>query len=101
MGYLYTKNGKCFVGIESIPDRFNQIRLGRVFLRNFYTSLDFENDLIILGLNLGGAASGWASIKSQANSTAKVAAEGGAAAFFILMLLGAGGVAFYYLVKKR
>lgn len=53
-GYLYDKDGKCFVGIESIPDKFNHIRLGRVFLRNFYTVLDFENNYIILGINLSG-----------------------------------------------
>jgi hypothetical protein len=27
--------------------------LGTIFLRNFYTALDYENDLIILGVNTG------------------------------------------------
>jgi hypothetical protein len=39
------------VGVEGIPDNLNQIRLGSVFLRNFYTVLDFDNNYIMIGLN--------------------------------------------------
>lgn len=43
----------CFIGIQSIPDRYNQYRLGTIFLRNFYTGLDYENNLVVLGINNG------------------------------------------------
>ena len=44
-GYLYRQplqQDDCFIGIQSIPDSANQYRLGRVFLRNFYTGLDYD-----------------------------------------------------------
>lgn len=52
-GYLYHLNGQsdCFIGIESIPDHNNEIRFGTIFLRNFYTGLDYSQNLIMLGLN--------------------------------------------------
>jgi hypothetical protein len=42
-GYLYSYDGQsdCFIGIQSIPDRLQQYRLGTIFLRNFYVGLDF------------------------------------------------------------
>ena len=43
----------CFIGIQSIPDKYNQYRLGTIFLRNFYTGLDFDNNYILLGINDG------------------------------------------------
>ena len=54
-GYLYslgTQNA-CFIGLTSIPDKYNQYRLGTIFLRNFYTGLDFENDMLLIGINKG------------------------------------------------
>lgn len=56
-GYLYTMDSHCYVGIEGIPDALNYYRLGTVFLRSFYTVLDFDQDLIMVGLNVDGAAS--------------------------------------------
>jgi len=52
-GYLYSLNGQddCFIGVQSIHDDFNQYRLGTVFLRNFYTVLDFDKNLVLMGLN--------------------------------------------------
>ena len=52
-GYLYSlpMNSDCFIGIESIPDDSNQFRLGTIFLRNFYTGLDYDKNLIMLGVN--------------------------------------------------
>lgn len=44
-GYMYHLGGQsddCFIGIESIPDSANQYRLGTIFLRNFYTALNFD-----------------------------------------------------------
>lgn len=44
---------ECFIGVQSIPDKYNQYRLGTIFLRNFYAGLDYENDLILIGVNQG------------------------------------------------
>jgi len=44
-GYLYrlpNQNNDCFIGLQSIPDNSKQYRLGTVFLRNFYTALDYD-----------------------------------------------------------
>jgi hypothetical protein len=41
----------CFIGIQSIPNSANQFRLGTIFLRNFYTALDYDQDLIMIGVN--------------------------------------------------
>lgn len=43
-GYIYhlaDQYADCFIGISSIPDSLNQYRLGTIFLRNFYTVLDY------------------------------------------------------------
>ena len=53
-GYLFTVGTQCHIGIESIPDDFNQFRLGTIFLRNFYTVLEFDLNLIMLGINSEG-----------------------------------------------
>jgi hypothetical protein len=45
--------GNCQIGLEAIPNEISEYRLGTIFLRNFYTALDYENDLIILGVNTG------------------------------------------------
>lgn len=53
-GYLYNLEGRekdCFIGISQIPDSSNQYRLGTIFLRNFYTALDYDENLIIMGVN--------------------------------------------------
>jgi hypothetical protein len=31
----------------------NEYRLGTIFMKNFYTALDFDNDMIVLGVNAG------------------------------------------------
>ena len=53
-GYLYEKpndSDDCYIGLQAIPDDANQYRLGTIFLRNFYTALDFDNNLIMIGVN--------------------------------------------------
>ena len=52
-GYLYSLMGQkdCFIGIQAIPDKFNQYRLGTIFLRNFFIGLDYENQQLAIGLN--------------------------------------------------
>jgi hypothetical protein len=57
-GYLYSlpRQDDCFIGISSIPDKFNQFRLGTVFLRNFYTGLDYDHNQLLIGLNQGSSS---------------------------------------------
>ena len=57
-GYLYSLGAQndCFIGLSSIPDKYNQYRLGTIFLRNFYTGLDFENNMLLIGINKGSTA---------------------------------------------
>ena len=52
-GYLYSSPNQddCFIGVQSIPDKYNQYRLGTIFLRNFYTGLNFDKNLLLIGLN--------------------------------------------------
>ena len=45
--------GSCQIGLECLKGEKSEYRLGTIFLRNFYTALDYENDLIILGVNTG------------------------------------------------
>lgn len=42
---------ECRIGIESIPNTANHYRLGVSFLKHFYTSLDYENNLVAMALN--------------------------------------------------
>ena len=47
---------ECRIGIESIPAEANHYRLGTTFLKHFYTALDYERNLIVMGLNGHGHA---------------------------------------------
>lgn len=40
----------CFIALQGIPGK-SEYRLGSIFLRSFYTILDFERDVIGLGIN--------------------------------------------------
>ena len=54
-GYTYElpNQNDCFIGVSEIPDSYNQYRLGTIFLRNFYTGLDYNTQEIMLGINEG------------------------------------------------
>ena len=57
-GYTYQidpNQGFCQVGLQGIPGESNEYRLGTIFLRNFYTSLDFVRDHIAIGINRGSS----------------------------------------------
>jgi hypothetical protein len=102
-GYLFNDEGKCNIGIESIPDKLNQIRLGRMFLRNFYTVLDFDRDYIAFGLNLGGAE-GKAFIGGQDEkgfTVKNLKSRGGLLGLFLIILTMCGGGFGYHFWKKR
>lgn len=46
------------IAIESIPDAENHYRLGVQFLKNFYVSLDYQDNVIMIGLNNHGLNNG-------------------------------------------
>lgn len=50
--------GYCLIAIESIPDAENHYRLGVQFLKNFYVSLDYEDNIIMIALNNHGLNNG-------------------------------------------
>jgi hypothetical protein len=55
-GYTYSLSAqekRCQIGIEKLRGVQSEYRLGTVFLRNFYTGLDFKNDMIYIGVNKG------------------------------------------------
>lgn len=51
-------DAECAIGIESIPDSENHYRLGVQFFRNFYVALDYERNIVIVGLNDHGKNAG-------------------------------------------
>ena len=57
-GYTYQMDPDqnfCQIGLQGIPGDNNEYRLGTIFLRNFYTSLDYDRDLIAVGVNKDAA----------------------------------------------
>lgn len=55
----------CQIGIHSLQGVKSEYRLGTIFLRNFYTSLDYDKDLIAIGVNRGSAALAKATIEGH------------------------------------
>ena len=56
-GYLYSFNnqGDCYIGVQALSNEFtNEYRLGSIFLRNFYTGLDYRYNALLIGLNNNG-----------------------------------------------
>lgn len=52
--YLYKEfadQNYCQVLVHEIPDGPNEYRLGTVFLRHFYVTLDYDADIIGIGMN--------------------------------------------------
>jgi len=90
-GYTYQLPGMtdCFIGVSSIPDSFNQYRLGTIFLRNFYTGLNFETQEIMLGLNEGTDTADMIG-KSESKKVKNLKPRGGGLifiSFFMLVIL--------------
>ena len=56
---------RCQIGIEKLRGVQSEYRLGTVFLRNFYTGLDYQNDMIYIGVNKGQADNTRRSIKGR------------------------------------
>ena len=96
------QNKDCFIGIESIPDHNNQYRLGTVFLRNFYTALDYDQNLIIIGVNKGSSDSAKAELIGKIYNPFKhIKNKGGAMAAVLICLLCLFSVAIAFFVKAK
>lgn len=67
-GYTYQidqDQDYCQVGLHPIKGDTNEYRLGNIFLRNFYTALDFDKDLIMIGVNKGAGQYATATIRGH------------------------------------
>jgi hypothetical protein len=105
-GYLYHLDGQyldCFIGIESIPDSTNQYRLGTVFLRNFYTGLDYDENLIMIGVNKGSSDTAKAELIGKIYNPYKHvdAPGGGSVAVVLCFFLVLFAMAVLYIVKAK
>jgi hypothetical protein len=49
----------------------NEYRLGNVFLRMFYVSLDYDKDMILLGVNKGAELTAAAGVYGKSNNPYK------------------------------
>lgn len=74
----------CFIGIASIPDKYNQYRLGTIFLRNFYTGLNFDKNMLLIGLNKGTVS---AELHGKAENPFKPVSSSGAVVFVVIFLI--------------
>ena len=65
----------------------NQYRLGTIFLRNFYTALNFETNLIMIGVNKGSSDTAKAKIIGEVYNPFAEADKSGAGLAFVIILL--------------
>jgi hypothetical protein len=89
---------RCFIGIEKIPDSSNQYRLGTIFLRNFYTGLDFDNNIILIGVNRGSSNRAKAYIFGELLNPYR--SNGVTVSIIIVILLIAFGFAIVFYFKQ-
>lgn len=106
-GYLYhqpLQNDDCFIGIESIPDNANQYRLGRVFLRNYYTVLDFEQNLIQIGPNAFSSQGAKAYIQGRVSNPYKHQDKpkgSNLGWLIVIIILMVAGAVYYYIKHNK
>lgn len=101
MGYLYSlfnQKDSCFIGVQSIPDRFNQYRLGTIFLRNFYTGLNYHYNTLLIGLNQGTTD---AEIMGAAPNPYKPKSNHGAIIFVIAFLILMFAIAIFFYFRSQ
>lgn len=83
----------------------NEYRLGNIFLRNFYTALDYDNDMIMIGINKGSEELATASLEGQSYNPfkAKPKEDKSIAIGVILLvyLLMCTTIFIYYFFEKR
>lgn len=102
MYHLGGQKDDCFLGIESIPDSANQYRLGTVFLRNFYTALNFDQNLIMIGVNKGSSNLAKATIIGEAyNPFAEADKSGAGLAIVLILLLVMFSIAILFFLKAN
>jgi len=93
---------KCFIGIQKIDKHANQYRLGTIFLRNFYTALDFDNNLILMGVNKGSSDKAKAYIKGELSNPYRVSNGVTVSIIAVILLLVCGlGIVFYFKQNKQ
>ena len=98
---------ECRIGIESIPDRMNHYRLGVSFLQHFYTALDYERNLIVVGLSQSGHSNGTRIIvdpegKKENPTVPPRDNYGGLVTIFVFMIIILfTGMCCYSIAKKR
>jgi len=98
-GYLYHLDGQtktCFIGIQKIPNSANQYRLGTIFLRNFYTALDFDNNLILMGINKGASDRAKAYIDGRISNPYRSGGMTIGVVIVILLIAFAVAIIFYF-----
>lgn len=104
-GYLYSlpnQNDDCFIGLQAIPDSANQYRLGTIFLRNFYTGLDYDQNLIMIGANAYSSDAAKAQIRGKAkNPFAHDPSAGPWVAIILVVIVMFGLAIFFYLRAKK
>lgn len=99
-GYLYSLGAQadCFIGISSIPDKYNQYRLGTIFLRNFFVGLDYENNMLLIGINKGATA---AELHGKSENPFKPKEGNGAILFVITFIIVMIAVAVACFVRSK
>lgn len=67
-GYTYQLDPSqdyCQIGFHALLGDTNEYRLGNLFLRNFYTVLDYDHDMIAIGVNAGSGFMASATIQGH------------------------------------
>ena len=89
-GYTFEMDinqGYCTIGLQSLKGETNLYKLGTIFLRNFYTALDYDMDLITIGVNKGSSELAKATIMGKtSNPYQKVDNDNTIVGFFIFFL---------------
>lgn len=107
-GYTYQldpNQGYCQIGIQPTPGDSNEYRLGTIFLRNFYTALDYDADLIVIGVNRGSAQLAKATLVGHRANPLKSKKEHSSVAAilitFCLLVLGTLAAVFFILRRRN
>lgn len=67
-GYTYQidpNQDYCQIGLNPILKESHEYRLGNIFLRHFYTALDYDKDTIMIGVNKGSEIHATATVEGQ------------------------------------
>lgn len=95
--------GYCQIGIHATQGESNEYRLGTIFLRNFYTALDYDADLIAIGVNRGSAQLAKATLVGHRANPLIQPKRGSVAGIFILVILVvlATVAAVFFILRRR